>query len=793
MRLFRFSGQSRRRRARAARPLIAEECLEPRQLLSGVSVAPSETTSSGDEASGHSGTSFSETEILVRFADDFDLAAHLEAEQGLVGPSRIGQLGPGFQADPQLYEIPVSAPEHLHVMVSHMQSLDAVEIASLNPTGSFATVPNDPQLGSQWGLQAINAPAAWDIRSDSSDVIVAIADTGVTAHPDLTDNLWINLGEIPDNGIDDDGNGYTDDLLGWDGVFNSPDVSDFAAAGYHGTSVSGVAGASGNNARGVSGVSWDASLMTIRGTFFSEWIRGIDYALQNGAQVINNSWGFEFEPAGLRALFERAEQAGVLMVNAAGNDPWNLDEPPTASDSSAGGFIDVNRFLPDGFLPDQFFPDTSVSDILFPGSGGQAKDIYPAEFSREFDNVITVAATNSSGQLASFSAYGKNTVQIAAPGQDILTTNGENGYRSETGTSFAAPMVSSAAALVWAERPELTAPEVKQILLDSAQPRLLDRVSDGVLDLHGALTVARDLNLTDPSVFDPRLYLDLHPDVAAYVGANNLAGARAHWLEQGVKEGRAASVAFDVQVYQALNPDLVSVFGRDNYQALIRHWVGDGMAEGRTASTIFDAKTYETLNPDLRSHFGAGNYEELVDHWIQHGLWEGRTASTVFDVDFYGMYYTDLSENPGERVKHWITQGISQGRRGSVAFDASQYALRNPAVADTVGHSNYEGLLTHWLSQGMDEGRESSREFDVSYYLSAHSGLRGAFGASGYRRAVTHFLQYGQSEGRRTNEDFGIKSYASRYADLSAYFGTDYDGLWRHWLSLGQYEGRNPQ
>ena len=180
---------------------------------------------------------------------------------------RIGQLGPGFQADPQLYEIPVSAPEHLHVMVSHMQSLDAVEIASLNPTGSFATVPNDPQLGSQWGLQAINAPAAWDIRSDSSDVIVAIADTGVTAHPDLTDNLWINLGEIPDNGIDDDGNGYTDDLLGWDGVFNSPDVSDFAAAGYHGTSVSGVAGASGNNARGVSGVSWDASLMTIRGTF----------------------------------------------------------------------------------------------------------------------------------------------------------------------------------------------------------------------------------------------------------------------------------------------------------------------------------------------------------------------------------------------------------------------------------------------------------------------------------------------------------------------------------------------
>lgn len=783
MKLFRSFGQSRRRRALNSSLRIAEQSLEPRQMLSGVSVEPPEAASIAVEAVSSSGGSFSETEILVRFHDDFDVTAHIEAERSLTGPSIIGQLGAGFDGDPQLFEIPVSAPEHLQVMVDHMQSLEAVEIASPNPTLSFAAVPNDPQIGSQWWVEAINAPAAWDIRTDSSDVIVAVADSGITAHPDLVDNLWVNEGEIWDNGIDDDGNGYVDDLIGWDGAFNTPQVGDIAELKYHGTSVSGVVGASGNNARGVSGVSWDASLMTVRGWDFSHWIRGIDYAIQNGAKVVNNSWRFFYEPAGLRAVFERAEQAGVLMVTAAGNEAWDVEGSQTTNNSSFDGLFDLDSFWPDLFTPQ---------------SGSQTENTaYPAEFSRDFDNVITVAATDPSGQLARFSSWGRNTVQLAAPGEGILTTNGAGGYHAVDGTSFASPIVASAAALVWAERPELTAPEVKQILLDSAQPRLLDKVTNGVLDLHGALQTARNMNLTDATVFDARTYLQLNPDVAQAVGADNLAGATDHWLRFGLNEGRVASAAFNVQLYRDLNPDLVAVHGRDNYQAMLLHWLDHGIDEGRLASTVFDVKLYQEVNPDLAESFGTNNYRALMTHWLDYGIAEGRVASTLYDSDFYEARHTDLvgafgRDNHTALLNHWLQYGIWEGRRASATFDVRHYQSVHADVTKALGHGNYNAMLTHWLQYGLREGRESSREFDVAFYLNSHPDLSSYYGAGNHHGALTHFVRHGKGEGRGTNEQFNIDSYRQRYDDLNTAYGRNFHGLWDHWFYFGIAEGRDP-
>jgi len=186
------------------------------------------------------GPQVTDTEILVRFHDDFDVAAHLEAERDLTGPSLIGQLGDGFVSDSQLFEVPLTSPTHCEMLVSHYQSLDVVDIASPNAFVQLAALPNDPQVGSQWGLDAINAPAAWDIRTDSSEIIVAVADSGVLSHPDLEGNRWINRKEVPYNDIDDDGNGYVDDLIGWDGFFETGKVPQASGEDFHGVKVAGV-------------------------------------------------------------------------------------------------------------------------------------------------------------------------------------------------------------------------------------------------------------------------------------------------------------------------------------------------------------------------------------------------------------------------------------------------------------------------------------------------------------------------------------------------------------------------
>lgn len=356
-----------------------------------------------------------------------------------------------------------------------------------SPVFAFSS-PNDPYFVDQWYLNKIQAPAAWQTGTGSNDVIVAVLDTGFDLdHPDLVQNTWVNTGEIPNNGIDDDGNGFVDDVHGWDFVDhnNSPEPSisttyDEGAVS-HGTVIAGIIGATTNDANGIAGINWHVKLMNVRildntGIGNSEVAReGIEYAVKNHAKIINLSFtGFDNDPQ-LESTINAAEEAGVLIVAAVGN--------------TEGGGINVDE------------------TPIYPACDGHGSP----------DNgIIGVASTDETDTKSTFSNYGATCTDLSAPGENILSTVYQNdawlpfakGYYQGgwSGTSMAAPMVSGAAALVYATYPHLTPPQLKNVLRLSADPVHVTGVASGKMGA-GRLNVANALVLAK-QLYPPEVLSD---------------------------------------------------------------------------------------------------------------------------------------------------------------------------------------------------------------------------------------------------------------------------------------------
>ncbi|MBL9139197.1 MAG: S8 family serine peptidase [Verrucomicrobiales bacterium] len=312
--------------------------------------------------------------------------------------------------------------------------------------------PNDPQWSMLSGLERIDAATGWSTTTGSTNLVVAILDTGIQLdHPDLAANLWRNDRETPGNGRDDDANGMVDDIYGADFVDGDGDPSDDAG---HGTHVAGTIGAVGNNSRGVVGVCWQIRLMSVRvgkadGFGATDALVGaFDYVVaqrQRGVnvRVINCSWGGSFPSAALREAIARAGAAGILVVCAAGNDRQDNDALPS----------------------------------------------YPTGY--DVPEVLSVAASTSCDDRAVFSNFGRTTVDLAAPGAGILSTyRGGERYALLSGTSMAAPHVAGAAALVLSRRGDLTTSQLRDLLLATVDPvsAWSNRVVSG-----GRLNVARAL------------------------------------------------------------------------------------------------------------------------------------------------------------------------------------------------------------------------------------------------------------------------------------------------------------
>ena len=334
----------------------------------------------------------------------------------------------------RIYLLRFQIPIDLHTINASYAAhplIEATEFNYIRQTQASEIIPNDPRFEEQWNLSLIDMPGAWAIEKGDPEVIIAVVDTGFDyTHEDLASQTWVNAGEIPDNGIDDDNNGYIDDVNGWDfselpnsdgnGKSRNGDNDPIDESG-HGTHVAGIVGAAVDNDLGISGIAWNCTLMPIRGA----GVRGIRdnrsaaaivYAVDNGARVINMSWGGRERSFVLRDAVDYAYARGVLMVAASGN-------------------------------------------------GSEGASIFPAGYRK----VISVAATEQHKQKFYQSNFGAS-IDIGAPGNVILSTHINNRYRPLSGTSMATAHVSGVAALIISKRPSLTHQEVRQILLSTTDP-----------------------------------------------------------------------------------------------------------------------------------------------------------------------------------------------------------------------------------------------------------------------------------------------------------------------------------
>ncbi|MFA5076214.1 MAG: S8 family peptidase [Patescibacteria group bacterium] len=309
--------------------------------------------------------------------------------------------------------------------------------------------PNDPDYFLQWYVEKINLPQAWDYTVGSEEVIVAVLDTGVDIdHPDLSGNIWINYDEVDGDGIDNDNNGYADDIYGWNFVDknNQPWVDfskDYSFEGAnHGTLIAGLIAAQGDNLWGITGVTWKSKIMSLKVldnngmASIGPTVEAIDYAINNGADVLNLSFQGNFPYSDLQAAIERAHRAGVVVVAASGNAPL------------AGGLdLDVTPFYP----------------VCYKTLAGKKM-------------VVGVGSTDERDYRSTFSNYGSKCLDLSAPGQEIYSTqiyipNNKdfNQYYGGgwEGTSLAAPLVSGAAALLKSINKEFTPTEVLDLLTDN--------------------------------------------------------------------------------------------------------------------------------------------------------------------------------------------------------------------------------------------------------------------------------------------------------------------------------------
>ncbi len=413
-------------------------------------------------------------EVLVKFRS---VPGQVSGQSSDIAVARAAHVAIGARTIETLRAVNIhrvrgTRKQSTEVLMQAYATRTDVEYVEPNYTYTTQLIPNDPRFSEMWGLNNIgqtggtadadvDGPEAWNKKTGSPAVIVAIIDTGVAYdHADLAANMWINPGEIANNGIDDDRNGYVDDVRGWNFVNGNNNPMDDQG---HGTHTGGTVGAVGNNATGVTGVAWQTKIMSLKFLSASgagnalDAARAILYASAMGAKISNNSWGGGSYSQTIEDAIATANQRGMLFVVAAGNANANND--------------------------------ISTS--------------YPCNSQQP--NVLCVAATDHNDNQASFSSYGAVNVDLSAPGVSILSTvpTGicslcvSSGYRFLSGTSVATPHVAGAAALVLAQFPGLAAIDIKNLLMRSVDkvPSLAGRTVTG-----GRLNIGRAVAATPITV-----------------------------------------------------------------------------------------------------------------------------------------------------------------------------------------------------------------------------------------------------------------------------------------------------
>ncbi len=408
-----------------------------------------------------------------------------------------------------------------------------VEFVEPNYIYDICTNPNDPYFNTSgswgqsyqdmWGLHKANLSSAWEIEKGNASIIVAVVDTGIDYnHPDITNNIWHNPGEIPDNNIDDDQNGYIDDTIGWNFTNVSNDPKD---GNGHGSHVAGTIAGTTNNGRGISGISWHSQVMAIKGITDDGWgtatdlALGIKYAADNGARVINLSWGGIGTCQIIKDALDYAHSKGCILVAAAGNSNQ-----------------DVSNFFP-----------------------------------ANYEKAITVAATNYQDEKTFFSNYGTN-IDVAAPGMDILSLKAEGtnpsgvvgtNYCRLSGTSMSAPHVCGVAALILSRHPTYTNEEVTTFITCSADD-LGEEGKDiyfgwGQINTYKALLVSDGIFLTNKDLTVIDTPSDEGRKITVSWAKNSYSGIKGYKIYYGLNPFTNLSNATYLDSSPINNPEATSV------------------------------------------------------------------------------------------------------------------------------------------------------------------------------------------------------------------------------------------
>lgn len=477
----------------------------------------------------------------------------------------------------------------------------------------------------------INLEEAWEITTGSSGVVIAVVDTGVEwYHEDLADNIWSNPGEIAGNGIDDDGNGFIDDVRGWDfgtatfgpggtgrfGGDNNPD--DTAIGGGHGTAVAGTIGAVGNNGIGISGVNWDVSILPVKvaneqgalvgGAIIAAHQYLTDLIL-SGTNIVasNNSYGafspsffeefeeFDFE----RQAIEDFIAAGATFVASAGNDSNDNDDAFTS---------------------------------------------FPAAY--DIPGIVSVAATNNRDELAGFSNFGATTVDVAAPGEAILTTAVNGQYTFIDGTSFSGPIVAGIVGLMKTVRPDLTPEQVAQALIDSSDPV---PALQGRVVANGRVNAERALQII---MTDGPLVLQVSPAQIAGSPVNRI------------------QVSFSEPV-QALPADILDRISLIRANGDGSFFDGNEIEVDLSTASLDSTRTVLTLTP-IGSLSAIDDYRLTIDHTAirddEGNFLNGDSASGEDEVYEFELILAPGIGEPNDRLSTATPAIIPGGGDGSVTF-----------------------------------------------------------------------------------------------------------------------------
>jgi subtilisin family serine protease len=583
------------------------------------------------------GSEYVSDEVIVRFN-----TTKFRNTKALESSSAVSHAKIGAQVKKDFSEAGLSGMQVVK-LTSNVSVKDAIreyqknsDVVYVQPNYVYHTtalIPNDPSFNLQWGLHNtgqqvngitgspdadIDAPEAWDNSTGSNTVIIAVIDSGVHyTHPDLVSNMWINADEIPGNNIDDDNNGYIDDVYGWNFYDGNNDPNDGNSPVYHGTHCAGILGAVGNNGVGVCGVTWNIKIMSLRTTdaygssYTSDDILAINYANANGASIISNSWGgYEYD----QALKDAIDNSPTVVVCSAGNDNTNTDTSP----------------------------------------------FYPASFNSP--NIISVAATDSSDYKAAFSNYGPISVDLGAPGVNIYSTKRSSDYQFMSGTSMATPFVAGVAALVKSVNPQLTNIQIKNIILNNidVKPSLAGMViTSGRLNANKAVKAAQSLAQPDKiGVYkDGAWYLDYNGngtwdgpvnDKAYSFGGPGNISVVGDWNGDGRdKIGVTNSVYWYLDSngdgFNSPGVDKAPYFGIMGFTPVLGEWNGDGKTKvGVYNSGIWYLDyngngTWDGPVNDKAYSFGGPGNVSVVGDWNGDGITEiGVTNGVQWYLDYNG-------------------------------------------------------------------------------------------------------------------------------------------------------------